>query len=116
MKSIAIKIKDSTGTQLNIGDTVMLQHKRNENLTFYTTIQVKDGQIYPINKFCFDRMIKVDSIPEDCKHAPATDTIAEYWINTKTELYLIDSNQLGKWLCNYIAFERLNDFFEVIEN
>lgn len=116
MKNLTIEIKDSLGNILSIGDKVMLQEKRNGNLTFYTTIQVVNGQLYPINKFCFDRIVKVDSIPEDARYAPAKaeENMPEYWMHPNIELYLIEENKLNKWRLDVLLFEH-NNFITVKE-
>lgn len=110
-----IKIFDSNGIELTIGDKVKLQKQRNGKLTFYTTIQIIDGQIFPFNRFCFDRMIKVDVIPAGCKYkgADIETNSPEYWMHPDTELELIDKKKLDKWIMDVCSFEH-NVFFEVI--
>lgn len=110
-----LQIFDSNGTELKVGDKVKLQEQRNGMLTFYTTIQVIDGQIFPLNKFCFDRMIKVDKIPTDCKYAqPDIErNFPEYWMHPKMELELIEKDRLDKWRMEICSFEH-NSFFRVL--
>lgn len=111
-----IKIFDSIGNELNIGDLVQLQEERNGTLTFYTRIQVINGSLFPINKFCFDRMIKVDSIPSDCNHCEAKpeNNFPEYWMHPKTELYLIENNHLNQWKMDKLMFDE-NLFMKIEE-
>lgn len=111
-----IKIFDSLNNELKPGDKVMLQAERNGTLTFYTTIQIINNQIFPLNKFYFDRMIKVDSIPNDCKYAPAKteNNFPEYWMHPKIELMLIKENRLNKWKHDVLYFEN-NSFYKIFE-
>ena len=65
-----LKIFDTNGTELNIGDLVQIQEKRNDGLTFYSRVQVLNGQLYPFNKFAYDRIFKIDEIPADLEYLP----------------------------------------------
>lgn len=107
-----LTIFDSEGTPLKVGDILKLQEKRNGTLTFYSTVQIIDGQLYPFNKFCFDRAIKVDSIPEDCKKTEAKEDLPEFWMHPKTELYLIEQGKMERWRMDNLMFEN-NKFFRV---
>lgn len=109
-----LEIFDSIGTKLEINDLVKIQHERNGTLTFYTRVQIINGQIYPINKFSFDRIIKVDSIPTDCKYCQANieNNFPEYWMHPAQELELIEKKRLDTWRMNVLSFEN-NHFMKV---
>lgn len=109
-----LEIFDSVGVKLNVNDLVKIQHKRNGTLTFYTRVQIINGQIYPINKFSFDRIIKVDSIPDGCIHCKpnAERNFPEYWMTPNQELQLIKEEQLDKWNMYLVSFEN-NTFMKV---
>lgn len=118
-----LTILDSTGAQVNIGDLVQLQSKSNlhhgdktKGLTFWTRVKLIDGVIYPFNRgFSFDRIIKVDEIPEgEIHHAAENGDMPEYWMNPKTEMYLIENNILDRWRMDVLMFE-YNNFFKVEE-
>jgi hypothetical protein len=109
-----LEIFDSIGTKLEINDLVKIQHERNGTLTFYTRVQIINGQIYPINKFSFDRIIKVDSIPTDCKYCQPNieNNFPEYWMHPSQELQLIKEKRLDTWRMNVLSFE-YNHFMRV---
>ena len=109
-----LQIFDTNNTELKIGDLVKIQHERNNTLTFYTRVQIIKGQIFPFNNFVFDRIIKIDSIPDDCKHAPAKNNFPEYWMHPKQELILIEEKRLDKWKWDSLMFEH-NSFYQVSE-
>ena len=109
-----LQIFDSNSHEVQINDLVKIQHERNNTLTFYTRVQIIDGQIYPFNKFTFDRIIKVNSIPDGCNHAPAKNDFPEYWMHPKTELHLIEEKMLERWKWDALLFER-NLFYKVSE-
>lgn len=109
-----IKIFDSEGTELQPGDLLQLQDKRNGTLTFYATLQVIDGQVFPFNTFSFDRAIKVIGLPAECKHCEAKDGKPEYWMHPQVELALIEEERLDKWRMDTLMFEH-NKFFKVVE-
>lgn len=109
-----LQIFDSNGTELNINDLLMIQDKRNDGLTFYTRLQVINGALYPLDKFCFDRIIKINELPGDCRHIPAKGTDPEYWMTPRAEIYLIESGKLEKWKHDSLFFES-NSFYKVTE-
>ena len=78
-----LQIFDSKGVELKIGDKVKIQSKRYANLTFYATVQVINGQLFPFKTFSFDRITKVDQIPPDCRYKPCSvsDNAPEYWMH-----------------------------------
>ena len=107
-----LQIFDTNGIELNVGDLVAIQQQRNNNLTFYSRVQIIDGQLYPFNKFCYDRIVKIDQVPEGCTHAQQKGNFPEYWINKKQELIMIDEGKLEKWILDSIVFDR-SSFFRV---
>jgi hypothetical protein len=111
-----LQIFDSNGTELKVGDKALMQQRTNEKLAFYATIQIIDGQLYPFNKFSYDRIIKVDKIPSDCSYSPADIESGqpEYWMHPATELYLIENERLEKWRMDIVFFEH-NNFFKVTQ-
>jgi hypothetical protein len=109
-----IQIFDSLGNELQIGDMVMLQDYRNYNLTFYTKIQVQNGRLYPLHFFCFNRIILVESIPNNCSYVAAKDNTPEYWIDRETALKQINEQQLKQWITDYVLFQN-NNFIKIIE-
>lgn len=109
-----LKIFDTNGTELNIGDLVQIQEKRNDGLTFYSRVQVLNGQLYPFNKFAYDRIFKIDEIPSECKHCQANEkeNTPEYWMKKEVEVKLVEEGRLEKWRMDSVIFER-NTFYEV---
>ncbi len=109
-----IRIFDTNGTELKIGDLVQIQDKRNDGLTFYSTVQIINGQIYPFNKFVYDRIIKIDEIPSECNHCKANEkeNSPEYWIKKNVEVKIIEEGRLDKWRMDCVLFDR-NSFYEV---
>lgn len=108
-----LKIFDTNGLELNIGSFVEIQHSgNNDGLTFYTSVQVIEGQLYPFNKFRHDRILKINEIPSDCIHCLAKGNLPEYWIKRNVELKLIEEKRLEKWKIDSLSFER-NSFYEV---
>ena len=83
-----LKIFDSNKKELQLNDLVIIQDKRNDDLTFIAKVQIINGQIFPFNKFSFDRILFCENIPENYKYAEKTDLMPEYWINPKIELKL----------------------------
>lgn len=112
---MTIEVYDSEGTLLKVGDKVKIQEKRNNGLTFYTTVQVINGQLFPFNKFCFDRIVKVDLIPEGCSHSPQNieNSFPEYWMHPNEELHLVEADRLSSWRDHALRFE-YNPFFKVL--
>ena len=108
-----LQIFDSNGKQLSVGDLVMLQERRNGGLTFYTSVQLIDGQLSPFNKFCFDRAFFIDKIPADCRHTPATKDMPEYWMKNDLEAHLASEGRLEKWRMDVVTFQ-MNEFFKVL--
>ena len=107
-----IQIFDAVGVELQTGDTVMIQEKRNEGLTFYAKVQLLDGALWPFNKFAYDRIVKVDTLPADVKHIPAKEKTPEYWMHPRTELHMIEKNALDKWRLDVLTFEN-NNFYKL---
>lgn len=108
---IKIKIFDSEGTPVNIGDVLKIQHRSNVGLTFYAKAQIFNGGIFPFNFFAFDRIIKVENVPIECKHITGKEKAPEYWMHPKTELYILENEGLEKWKLDVFMFER-SSFFE----
>ncbi len=119
-----ITLLDSEGTELQLGDLLLLQHKSNGNLymgdkryglTFYTRLQFIGDKLYPLfNGFNFDRVVKIDSLPDidDLRHAEAKNDIPEYWMHPKAEMHLIEEGKLDKWkmdnlMMSYNSFIKL---------
>lgn len=111
---LKLKIFDSDGNQINIGDKLLIQSKRNDTLTFYATAQLINGQIFPFDQFVYDRIIKVDEIPTDCKYVPAKieQGFPEYWMNPNVELHLIEKGKLDKWRLDTGVFN-MNKFYKI---
>jgi len=107
-----LTIFDSEGTPLKVGDLVMIQEKRNDGLTFFSRIAIKCGRISPLDKFAFDRIVKIDKIPDECRHVTETDETPEYWMHPNTELRLINDDRLEKWKMDRLFFEH-NAFYKV---
>lgn len=107
-----LQIFDSIGIELFINDLVQIQSKRNGTLTFYAKVEIINGQLYPFNMFAYDRIVKVDKIPEDCKHAEAKNGLTEYWMNPRIELKEIEEGRRDEWRMNVLTFEN-NNFYKV---
>ena len=109
-----LKIFDTNRAELNIGDIVQVQEKRNDGLTFYTRVQIINGQLYPFNRFAYDRVFKVDEVPSDCKHCQANEkeNMPEYWMRNEVEVKLVEEGRLEKWRMDSVFFDR-NSFYEV---
>jgi hypothetical protein len=109
-----LKIFDTNREELNIGDIVQVQEKRNCGLTFYTRVQIINGQLYPFNRFAYDRVFKVDEVPSDCKHCQANEkeNMPEYWMRNEVEVKLVEEGRLEKWRMDSVFFDR-NSFYEV---
>lgn len=103
---------DSIGQKLNLGDLLKVQTKMNLGLTFYVKLQFSNGNLVPLSKFAFDRIIKIDKLPEDAIECSTKDFI--YWMHPKTEIYLIDHNILEKWKMDTLYFEH-NSFYKISE-
>lgn len=117
-----VTLLDSEGTELQIGDLLMLQHKSNgymggstHGLTFYTRLQFIGDKLYPLfNGFYFDRVVKIDTLPEsdELKYAEAKSDTPEYWMHPKIEMHLIEEGKLDKWkmdnlMMSYNSFIKL---------
>jgi len=117
-----VTLLDSEGTELQIGDLLQLQHKSNgymggttHGLTFYTRLQFIGDILYPLlNGFHFDRIIKVDTLPdiEDLKHCEAKNGQPEYWMHPKVEMHLIEEGKLDKWKMDNLMFS-YNSFIKL---
>lgn len=96
---INVRILDSIKQETNLWDIVQIQDKDNYRITFYAKVSILNGSIYPFNRFKFDRIIKVNSIPNGSNHCPASKNKnhPEYWINRDVELYIVDNLSLEKW-------------------
>jgi len=109
-----IEIFDSLGNQLYIGNLVKIQHQYNGTLTFFARVEIVNGQIFPICNFMYDRIFKVDRIPENCNHVEARGNMPEYWVNRNVEIQLINDDLLDKWRMDALCVEH-NSFIRVTE-
>ncbi len=119
-----VTLLDSEGAELQIGDLLLLQHKSNGymgsktvGLTFYTRLQFIGDKLYPLlDGFHFDRIIKIDSLPDisDLKHAEAKDGFPEYWMHPRAEMYLIEEGKLDKWKMDVLIMS-YNNFIKLSE-
>lgn len=109
-----VQIFDSLGFEVKLGDLVQIQERRNGNLTFYSRVQIINGQLHPFFNFVYDRVVKVSQVPEDCKYSPAKDKMPEYWMHPNQELALIKEGDFNKWLMNALLYEN-NDFIKITE-
>lgn len=60
-----LKLKDSNGTDLNIGDIVQVKNSR--GTTFYSEVKYLEYEetITPFHSFAFHCIIKVDKVPDN---------------------------------------------------
>lgn len=107
-----LQIFDALGIELFINDLVQIQSKRNNTLTFYAKVQIINGQLYPFNMFSYDRIVKVEKVPQDCKHIEEKNGLTEYWMNPKIELKEIEEGRRDAWRMNILTFEN-NKFYKV---
>ena len=115
-KKMKITLYDAVGNALEIGDLLHVQEKRNTGyLTFYVKLQIKNGSLYPFKGFSFDRVIKIDTLPNDVKHCEETEIFPEYWMHPKQELFCIEKGILEKWKYSAFLFE-YNNFIKFSEN
>jgi hypothetical protein len=120
-----VTLLDSEGTELQLGDLLLLQHKSNgymgsttHGLTFYTRLQFIGDKLYPLfNGFHFDRIIKIDSLPDipELRHSEAKDEFPEFWMYPKAEMYLIQEEKLDKWRMDNLMMSN-NSFIKLSES
>lgn len=61
-----LKLQDSNGNLLNIGDIVRVENGRNDKSVFFAEVKYleKEQAITPFHTFSFHKFFKVDSVPE----------------------------------------------------
>ena len=117
-----VTLLDSEGTELKIGDLLLLQHKSNgymgsqtHGLTFYTRLQFIGDKLYPLfNGFHFDRVVRIDSLPEieDLRQKKKKNDFPEFWMHPKAEMHLIEEGKLDKWKMDNLMFSH-NSFIKL---
>lgn len=102
------RIFDSKGVELKVGDLVMIQQERNGNLAFFATVQVLNGRLFPMCNFSYDRIIKVEKLPEGIKRVErdVVRGFPNYWMHPNVELRMIESEELDKWRMDALHIER----------
>ena len=62
-----LKLQDSNGIALNMGDIVRVENGRGTDTCFYAEVKYleKEKAIAPFHTFSFHKFIKVDSVPEN---------------------------------------------------
>jgi hypothetical protein len=119
-----VTLLDSEGTELHLGDLLLLQDKSNgymsgktHGLTFYTRLQFIGDKLYPLfNGFRFDKIVKIDSLPDiyDLRHAEAKDGFPEFWMYPKAEMHLIEEGILDEWKMDNLMMSH-NNFIKLSE-
>jgi len=112
-----LKLFDTLGQELQLNDIVKIQSERNKGLTFYTRIKIIKGQIYPLNSFTFDRIIKINEIPKDAVYHPLdiNNRTPEYWMHPHQELDDIKKDIVDTWRMKSLLFD-WNPFYKVYED
>ena len=108
---IKIKLFDSVGTELNLGDFVKIQEHRNKSLTFYTKLEIYKRHLFPLQFFSYDRIIKIDELPEGVN--PISDSPIPCWMGFES-LQEIEPERLDIWRLKALTFNE-NPFIEVIQ-
>lgn len=64
MKKIILTVKDDRGNELSIGDTVSINCRSIRNRTYYTTMQLVNGRLFPHDFFSGAWIEKIEGMPE----------------------------------------------------
>ena len=95
-----LKLLDSLGNVIQLGDMLWVTHASNPKLQFYTRLWYdhENKRLQPYQGFHYDRIVKVDKAPNDAHHVPARDVTPEFWIVKKLwSTPNLDEKQLWKW-------------------
>lgn len=109
---MTIKIFDTAGNELKLGDFVQIQERRNDTLTFFCRVEIVNDKLWPLDAFCFDRIFKIDSVPSDAKHSEAEGSTPEYWMHPEVELKLIEEGRHQDWR-NDVMYFSTNPFYKI---
>lgn len=109
-----IKLFDSIGQEINVGDILHVTSRSNKFLSFYVRVAIINGVLVPFNYFAYDRMEKVNTVPDGLKQT--FDHGTDVWVNLWPENIPQDNKErFEKWYYESLIFQS-NPLIKFIPN